>query len=292
MNIINNIKGWGYKIGYWNYISRMIYRQINKRIFKRTLSLRLKNGLLLRLPIWSGFAAVAWVTNGTADDGCEEVVELFANKNSEFYDVGAHFGYWALRVAHESSRVIAFEPNPICQKDLRYNLATVNHLVVSKAVSDQEGDLEFLADSSAPHSALITPGETNQRKGSRIKVPVTTLDATWQSNGNKLVWGIKIDTEGHEASVVRGGLQMTKASHPIILIEASSKSVIEISEILQPLDYFYGWLSQRKVNHQQILYIAEMDTAQKTFKEGMLFAFPRNKTELLSNINLEIKKIF
>ena len=277
MSLLKQIGDWGNKVGHFNYVYRMMTRQFTKRVLHRPSHFKLKNGFTLRLPVWSGFSGVVWVTKGEADDGCEQVMEIFSERGGAFLDVGAHFGYWAASMSHLSKNVIAVEPNPLCQSELAHNLRTFSSTIVAQAVSDQTGELEFLADASAPHSALVDSKTDRTRAGNYILVPVTTIDSIWSQSGGANIWGVKIDTEGHEAKVILGSREMLRACRPVLLMEASAYSLAIMLPLLSELEYSFGWLSERAFKKRQTLRIVDGQTALADFKEGMLFAIPNTK---------------
>jgi FkbM family methyltransferase len=146
----------------------------------------------------------------------------FLDEHSTFLDVGAHYGAYSLYAAKNcGSSVIAVEPVNENYQLLTENIKE-NHLSMlisthNVAASDTEGEAEFnipwASDSAGFYEHPLA--ETIKKQ----KVKVKKIDSIVK---NKKIDFIKIDTEGHELSVI-GGLRNTLASNPSVklLIEAN-----------------------------------------------------------------------
>lgn len=127
------------------------------------------------------------------------------------FDVGAHVGTRARAMRHYGARVIAFEPQPVFARFLRWALPRDILLVeaalgraesrAQMAVSRRHPTVSSLRD-SLPDEARAMPGFEHVRWDSRAEVHVTTLDAMIAAHG--LPRYIKIDVEGYEAEVLSG----------------------------------------------------------------------------------------
>jgi FkbM family methyltransferase len=231
-----NIRSYAFQVGWRAYLWRTAVRQFYKRILRRDLEIRLPTGLPLHLPRDSHFASVVWLTQGRADEGCEEMLLRFLKPVADFLDIGAHLGYYSLWYAPRVRQIHAFEPDPrnhrwLERNSLRAANVRVNHL----AVSDRTGTVEFRQDASSAQSHVLTDGH---RKGEAcISVPCTTIDTYWKQNGQGSVCAFKVDVEGHEISVLRGAAEMLKACRPMGLIETSHTNREKLIGVLEPLRY-------------------------------------------------------
>jgi len=143
-----------------------------------------------------------------------------------FVDVGASFGYFATlagSIVGPEGEVIAFEPGPQNQSLLLLNLAkngVVHPEVHAAALSDAPG---FLTYSSSGANGFITPfsGDPSEL-ATRALVRAETLDAVI---GERRVDMIKIDVEGAEGRVLKGGKVTIDRSRPILLMEFSPPSL-------------------------------------------------------------------
>ncbi len=170
-------------------------------------------------------------------------------------DVGASRGIYASRMQDYSLRVLAFEPQPYYADFVRKALPRVE--VMECAVSDAEAD-----------AVLNVPTEVNDAGmayiGSRTQPPVNaTLQITVRSltiDSLKLsgIGFIKIDVEGHELAVLRGGERTIAREQPNLLIEAEERhrpdAVASVSTFLLAYGYS-GWFLSGRTLHP----IAEFD---------------------------------
>lgn len=155
------------------------------------------------------------------------------------YDVGAHFGYYSLlasKLVGDSGRVIALEPSPRNLRVLRKHIE-LNHLanitVLETALSDQQGEARFenRAGSGVGHLSPDGP----------LTVKLTTLDALAREFPAPNV--LKVDVEGAEEAVLRGGRETLSRSKPTIFLSTHGPALAEnCSRMLRELGYsLHGW---------------------------------------------------
>jgi FkbM family methyltransferase len=139
-----------------------------------------------------------------------------------FVDVGANFGFWALPAARRGCRVIAVEPVPSTRALLAAN-ATRNGLgerveIVAAAVSDSAATLVISVPGGESGQASAHPDQTAAAVS--FDVAAMTLD---QLVGEQAVRFLKIDVEGHEPAVLRGGQRVLGSGQiDYVLIELAS----------------------------------------------------------------------
>jgi len=139
-----------------------------------------------------------------------------APTGSNFWDVGANVGLYALafsRAAGPLGKVYAFEPIPMNVAALRRHLALnriANVEVVAAAVGEQPGVLR------------MAPGEFNSEfhvsDDGGIEVPAITLDGWREEKKAPLPSAVKIDVEGFETEVLRGGERSFREGSPVIFV--------------------------------------------------------------------------
>ena len=121
-----------------------------------------------------------------------------------FIDVGANVGtYTVLASAVVGASCISFEPVPstfqkLC-RNIRLNDTTALCELHNEGLSSQEGQLVFTADDDCKNR-VVNHGMA--RPQNSINVPVTTLNTVVGTRQPAL---IKIDVEGFELEVLRGG---------------------------------------------------------------------------------------
>jgi FkbM family methyltransferase len=142
------------------------------------------------------------------------------------WDIGANVGCFAFQAAARGARVLAVEPDPFLSnllvKSKRKN-PLLQLEVVAAAVSDQFGFAGLkLSDAGRASNTLDTCGD--------VQVPTVTLDDLLDQFGKPDL--IKIDVEGYEPQVLRGGPRVI-ATKPVILLEAWPTKSDEITSLLK-----------------------------------------------------------
>lgn len=189
-----------------------------------------------------------------------------------FWDIGANYGFMSIYVdRHFEGRVrtIAFEPSPIVLPELRRNLevngcrsVTVEQI----CLSDTIGSVPFYTSPDHSWNATLikafahTTGEEIQ-----IDVPSTTLDECVERMPPPSV--IKLDVEGAEHLVIRGGRRYLSRHRVPIVAEYNVESIRDVA--LSPEQYLglyeelgysahwierplwgrYRWKGLRRVTH-------------------------------------------
>jgi FkbM family methyltransferase len=139
-------------------------------------------------------------------------------------DVGAHVGTWTLLLASlvgERGQVIAFEPYAPSAARARAAVLAAGlgdrARIVEAAVSDRAGRAPLFGGADAMLRSLV-----RGTADSATEVPVTTLDEL----GHAGVRFLKIDTEGLELAVLRGGRVLLASCDPAILIELHAEQLV------------------------------------------------------------------
>lgn len=162
-------------------------------------------------------------------------------------DIGANFGLYTILAAKQvgrEGRVLAFEPNPNSLRYLRLNILLNRQSrieVVSVALSNEEGETEFICVSQGAYSALKvgeTPGTT-----SAIRVRQTTLDAIAAAESLYLVDFVKMDVEGAELLVLQGGEEFfSRIPRPLVMCEFNDNRAAPYGHTSRDV---YQWLRDR-----------------------------------------------
>jgi FkbM family methyltransferase len=157
-----------------------------------------------------------------------------SNRCHAFIDVGAHVGYFSLIASvllEKKGQIFTFEAAKGTFDLLEKNLKSRNNIqTFHNAVTDIETDLTFF-EFPVSHSEYNTlhneqfknEGWYQKFKPKKIIVKGITLDSIVQKFDLKNPL-IKIDTEGAEAQVIKGGLETFKTQNPIIIMEFLTKN--------------------------------------------------------------------
>jgi FkbM family methyltransferase len=139
-----------------------------------------------------------------------------------FVDAGAHLGLYTHAALARQVRVVAVEPHPRLAQNLR-RLFAPDVTVLNLAMSDQTGQTTMylpVQDGRELDARGALEEAANQGYAlQQMEVETTTLDAL----GLKDVGAIKIDVEGHELAVLRGGQQLLRRDRPSLLVEVEER---------------------------------------------------------------------
>jgi FkbM family methyltransferase len=178
-------------------------------------------------------------------------------------DIGCHKGaytYWMRRRVGTAGKVLAFEPQPRQVAYLRTAFSSLpfeNVVLVPVALSDKVGRARLHVPTGAgmTHAASLEQvgaasraepnpprlGGSTPAHSSVHDVEVTTLDAFFADEPRGPAF-LKIDVEGHELSVLRGGRVTLERYRPTLLVECEARhrpdgDVRPVFEFLRALGY-------------------------------------------------------
>jgi FkbM family methyltransferase len=189
---------------------------------------------LVRPSCWQAFAI------GVAPS-IEHIPMLRSLDIDGIIDVGANRGQFSLacRIALPGKPIVAFEPIPAEARKYRsIHGATKNIALIETALGDATGEARLHLSQSADSSSLLAIGkrQTDLFPGTRevdvITVPVERLDnlaSNWQGRTRQL---LKLDVQGFELNVLRGGAETLK-SCAFVYAECSEEALYE-GQALRP----------------------------------------------------------
>jgi FkbM family methyltransferase len=143
-------------------------------------------------------------------------------------DVGAHQGEYAKFLISSGmfDEVISFEPSPIIYNQLIENVRSSDGCTfrgVNQALSSVSGTLDLYTDEDSATASLLKYGPNYVTKGSISKqsVPVVSIDEylSSYSDNKKRLSVLKIDTQGNDLAVIKGGISSIMRHRPIVQTE-------------------------------------------------------------------------
>ena len=171
------------------------------------------------------------------------------------FDIGANFGWYTTlfaKLTGATGKVYAFEPQPAILEHNRDNLrlnafedrVKLSHL----ALGAQSGSLNLytFAGLSNAHSSAVSLG----RDDAKMSIcPMSTLDAFAAEEEIRRIDVLKIDVEGYEADVFKGGARMLGAADaPLILFEINmdclksrGMTARNVQDVLRGFGYDFFW---------------------------------------------------
>ena len=180
---------------------------------------------------------------GTYELATQEAIAASVRPGMVCYDLGASIGYLALLMAHRGARrVYAFEPAPHAQSILaahiRENGMEDRIELVPVVVADRPQKVRFGLSRSAYGSRIVDA----DRQGEHIDVTATTLDDFVETHDPPDF--IKIDVEGAESAVLRGGRRVLER-RPVICVEIHShEQALAVSQILSEYGYTLSQITE------------------------------------------------
>jgi FkbM family methyltransferase len=158
-------------------------------------------------------------------------------------DIGANVGCHTLRCAQlvgPSGSVIAFEPAAQAFRRLRRNCvlnAFTNITLEQLALADAGGRRDVTLACSWPLSGADDSRRHAIHGGVGVPgvVEFVTLDAYVRDRGVGRIDLVKLDVDGYEDKVVRGGAATLRAHRPLLVMELGVYSVAEAGDRVEDL---------------------------------------------------------
>ena len=176
-------------------------------------------------------------------------------------DIGANVGEFTAIFAElfPDARVYAFEPLPDCYEELKKVAKQYQGRVkaFNIALGTQVGSFEFNRSSWAPASSFRKMSKLHKNsyphsaESETVTVDIKTLDKVFENIDLKKNTLIKMDVQGFEDEVIKGGLEVIKKAK-VLVIECSLQTTYEaepmfdgIYKLLHPMGFEYrGSLKQ------------------------------------------------
>jgi FkbM family methyltransferase len=184
--------------------------------------------------------------SGSYEPELIRLIRRFVPRGGYCVDVGANFGAVALALADQvgpGGRVFAFEPGPFLFGRLAANARrnpslerTLN--LVNLGLSDRPATLFWNEDAA-------NPGNAGLLESAGTRVEVTSLDSYFAKQPIPRLDFVKIDVEGMEYEVLRGGRETWKKHRPVLYFETLREFesirgfpvLTHIERLLAELDY-------------------------------------------------------
>lgn len=157
----------------------------------------------------------------------KQVLTFLNTKNPEtIFDIGGNIGYISLllKKAYPNAEIHTFEPIhstfDVLKKNCELNDCELK--INECGLSDKSGYFTyyFYPEDSGNSSMRNL---SNRESVEEIKAEVKTLDSYVEENGVENIDFMKIDVEGAEFSVLKGGAETLKKYHPIMFVELLRK---------------------------------------------------------------------
>lgn len=176
------------------------------------------------------------------DDGVVGFLDAITTEDAVVVDVGANIGVHALTLASKAPRglVHTFEPNPRTAEHLRRNIE-MNHIgnitMHPQALAATKGTLSLYDNRGFAAGSFITDHAASMMRGSLaeevfLQVESITLDEFAAAQGLERLELVKVDAEGFDLDVVRGGLHTLANFRPCVALEFATYAITMHSAML------------------------------------------------------------
>ena len=173
------------------------------------------------------------------DDTREEAYKFVTDFNLAI-DVGANVGLWSKHLVERFSRVIAFEPLEQVYSCLEINVKDLPVEINRCALGSVNSKIQMVYDAENTGSSYVSEignGTIDIKRLDDLHLPKFGL--------------LKIDCEGHELEVIKGGEESILKYKPIVVVEQHPESEYCAGTYLKKLgatqlsnirkDYIFGW---------------------------------------------------
>ncbi|AEA44702.1 FkbM family methyltransferase [Fluviicola taffensis] len=167
---------------------------------------------------------------GTYEKGTIQLLQKYLNPGNTFLDIGANIGLMSViasKVVGEKGIVYSVEANPKTVPILQVNSelnACENIVILPIALSDSKGMARLFENWEVNRGGASLISQSNEQQG--IEVKMERLDDLFQKETPLQL--VKIDVEGFEPQVLRGGMSWFQKQQPIFIIEVSKKREKEV----------------------------------------------------------------
>jgi len=207
---------------------------------------RVIKSILISVGLWPRLRAFVRTIRGRNEPEVA-LLKYLVPSDKVAIDIGANDGAYTFALLCITTKVVCVEPNPDYLKELEAQFGGRIDLIRA-ALSDMEGTAELhIPVGAALDESLATIESNNPIAKSncrQVSVPLKRLDGLGLDN----VGFIKIDVEGHEEKVVRGGESLIRRCRPTFLIEVENRhrtnAVSSMCDYMRQLGYRGLFLNQ------------------------------------------------
>ena len=232
------------------------------RFFKINITISIKNGPLKGTKWHVSIPDNRYILGNYEPEMSRLIESAITSTNRKLVDIGANAGYFSLlagKLGDLHANHIAIEPNPKNIQLLKshFEINNIDNVKIEAlAVSNISGTIQF---SDTDNLAANTyKSESSIYKEKTISVKSNTLDYLAEKYSLNEQCIIKIDVEGAELDVLKGGLVYIKEYHPHILLATHNCHVKNVEEdclsLLDSLGYKADLIEDNKIPGQSDFY--------------------------------------
>ena len=153
-----------------------------------------------------------WILDGEYQKHQRDTILKFINRTGNAIDIGAHVGFWLKDMCNHFDYVYAFEPIEEVRHCLSRNVTAMNYKTYSFGLGAKNDVI----------NVNYNPTETGNTHASKDGNQTITIRKLDDMNLPKIDY-IKVDTEGFEIEVLKGGENMIKEYKPFVHVEVKER---------------------------------------------------------------------
>lgn len=207
-----------------------------------------------------------------------DIMKLFYDKEKPLYiDVGVNIGYHSMAMHKETNcQVIGFEPNPTHFAVAAENCKNMPIQIFNAALGETNKVIKMtdvVIDDTGNY------GETKQDINGTIEAQCITLD----SLNIPPIFGMKIDVEGYELGVMKGGEKTIDKYRPVIFYEALDLEWTSCYDFLSNKDYKQYWVACYNTPVKENTYIPKDPNHDAGYGQSgvtNIIAIPKEKPQI------------
>jgi FkbM family methyltransferase len=205
-------------------VARAVRPLVNRLVPKEPTWIVVRSGEAKGVKLLIDPKTEKFLWSGLHERAVQEAIVRLLKPGMTFWDVGAHVGFFTIlagKLVGDSGHVHAFEPMPENRRRLEAAVeanGSRNVSVHEVAVSASSGEGVLYAHASSCMWSVRPDPDGDEG----IVVPFETLDRLSRSTGPPDV--VKIDAEGAELDVLRGGVGLLENAKPSLIVELSDAS--------------------------------------------------------------------
>ncbi|MBA3044803.1 MAG: FkbM family methyltransferase [Euryarchaeota archaeon] len=258
---------------------------------KNGIYVRTKSGIKMKWDVQDARSIPSEIINfGNYEFNEFKLIMNIIRPEDVVFDIGANIGWYSLNIASAKTKtkIFAFEPIPYTYSFLKENISlsqAKNIKPFNIGFSDTEGQVVFFFDSKLTGATSLR-NIYHKKDKLKVKATVQRLDDFVAKKKISRIDFVKIDVEGAELLVLKGGLETLKQLKPILFVEMLRKWSAEfdyhpndIIEMLADIGYSCYTIKDGKL----VDFHRMTDT---TIETNFFFADPKKHNDVLKKVTV------
>jgi len=202
----------------------------------------------------------------------KDSIESFLGDEKVFFDIGANIGLFSLyfKLIYPELIVHAFEPESInhtCLQESIKSFSMKNFHLNKIGLSDVSGSAQLYIDKMNMGGASVNQAGADRELA---EIKLSTLDDYVTNNNIQRIDVIKIDVEGIEEKIIKGGMNSLRRFKPVIIFECMHAELNENNVIEALSELGEEFTIEQVMTQKQVPLSGFEDFAKKEFESGLV----------------------